>query len=194
MGKLSKDQKADWLAKAFTWIGACLQLYKIGHHWIQPTLFDVWALTMLTHWLLFPHYMGHKKHHHVDHYVAELPEWLQEPFKEAQVQSTSMAERQKQYYDWTGNAISLEPGNLVLAKADAYSGRRKVKDWWEKEPYKVECQVAEGIPSYLIRNQQTGCSWVLQWNWLFLITHTERTPLHMVMWAKWARCTTPTLQ
>ena len=58
IGKLSKDWQR--LAKAFTQIGACLQLYKIGHHWIQPTLFDVWVPTMLTYWLLFPYDKGHK--------------------------------------------------------------------------------------------------------------------------------------
>ena len=66
-----------------------------------------------------------KKHQHVGHYVAELCEWLQEAFKEAQVQSTSEAERQKWFYDRKANAISLEPGDLVLVKADAYRGRGK---------------------------------------------------------------------
>ena len=71
------------------------------------------------------------------------------------MQLTSEAER---HYDRKGNDISLEPGDLFLAKADAYRGRRKVKDWWEDEPYKVEHQVAEGIPSYLMKNQETGHS------------------------------------
>ena len=57
------------------------------------------------------------------------------------MQSTSGAERQKWHYDRKANAISLEPGDLVLAKANSYKGRRKVKDWWEEEPYEVECQV-----------------------------------------------------
>ena len=69
------------------------------------------------------------------------------------MQSTSEAERQRQYYDYIANAVSLEPGNLVLAKANAYKGRRKMKDWWEEEPYKVECIIAEGIPSYLVKNR-----------------------------------------
>ena len=73
------------------------------------------------------------------------------------MQSTSEAERQKWHYDRIVNAISLEPGDLVLAKANAYRGRRKVKDLWEEEPYEVEHQVTEGIPSYIMRNQQTGC-------------------------------------
>ena len=104
---------------------------------------------------------GMKKHQCVDHYVAKLCEWLQEAFKEVQAQSTSEAERQKWYYDRKANAISLEPGNLVLAKTDAYKGKRKVKDWWEEEPNEMEHQVAEGIPSSLMKNQWTGCSRVL---------------------------------
>ena len=46
--------------KAFTHIGACLQLNKISHHQIQPALFGVWVLTMLTHQLLFSHDKGHE--------------------------------------------------------------------------------------------------------------------------------------
>ena len=42
-------------------------------------------------------------------------------------------------------------------------------------------QIAEGIPSYLLKNWQMGCLWVLHWNWLFLITPTKGTPLHMVV-------------
>ena len=81
-----------------------------------------------------------------------------EAFKEAQVQSTSDAERQMQYYDRKANEISLEPGKLVLAKADAYKGKRKVKDQLEEELYEVECQVAEGILSYIMKNQWMGSS------------------------------------
>ena len=85
-------------------------------------------------------------------------------FKEAQVQSTSEAKRQKQYHDRKANAVSLEPGDLVLAKANTYRGKRKVKDCLEEELYKVEHQVAEGISSYFMKNQQTGFSWVLHQN------------------------------
>ena len=99
-----------------------------------------------------------KKHQRVEHYIAKLFEELQEAFKEAWMQSTSGAERQKRYYDRKANAIPLEPGDLILARADAYRGKRKVKDQWGEELYEVECQIAESIPSYLMKNQQTGCS------------------------------------
>ena len=70
----------------------------------------------------------------------------------------SEAQRQKWYYDRKASAISLETGDLVLAKANAYKGKRKVKDWWEEELYEVEHQVAEGVPSYLVKNQLMGHS------------------------------------
>ena len=105
--------------------------------------------------------MSTEKHQCVNHYIADLCKQLCEAIKEAQVNSTSKAERQRWYYDHKSNAISLEPGDLVLVKADAYKGRRKVKDWWEKELYEVDCRSAKGIPSYLMKNQQTRCSWVL---------------------------------
>ena len=90
----------------------------------------------------------------------------------------SEAARQNQYYYRKANAISLEPGNLVLAKADTYRGRRIVKDLSEEDLYEVEHQFAEGIPSYLMRNQWRGCSWVLHQNQLFLMAPTEGTPLY----------------
>ena len=67
-------------------------------------------------------------------------------------------------YDRKANAISLESGDLVLAKSDTYKGKRKVKDWWEEELYEVEHQVAEGVPLYLVKKQQTGGSQVLHQN------------------------------
>ena len=104
----------------------------------------------------FPMIRGMKKHQHVDHCIVKLCEWLREAFKEVQVQSTSEAERQKWYYDRKANAISLEPGDLVLAKANAYKSKEKVKDCWEEELCEVECQVAEGIPSYLVKTRGWG--------------------------------------
>ena len=134
-----------------------------------------------------PMIRGMKKHQHVDHYDTTLCEQLWEAFKQAQVQCTSEVERQKWHYDRKANAISLKPGDLVLAKANSYRGRRKMEDQWEGELYDVEHQIIEGIPSYLMKNQQTGHSGVLHWNHLFLIAHTEGTPLCMIVHTKQAR-------
>ena len=51
------------------------------------------------------------------------------------------AERQKQHYNRKANAISLVPGDLVLAKVNTYRGRRKMNDQWVEELYEVECQI-----------------------------------------------------
>ena len=114
--------------------------------------------------------MSTEKHQSIDHYIADLHQLLCKAFMEVQAQSTSKDESQRQYYDHKANAISLKPCDLVLLKADAYKGRRKVKDQWEGEPYEVEHRIAKGIPSYLMKNQETRCSWVLHWNQLLLIT------------------------
>ena len=94
----------------------------------------------------------------------------------------------------SANAISLETGDWALAKAWWLWGQRKVKDWWEEELYEVEHQVAEGVPLYLMKNQWMGCSWSLNWNWLFLIPPAEGTPFCMIKQAKWPQCTLTTLE
>ena len=34
-------------------------------------------------------------------------------------------------------AVNLKPGNLVLVKADAWKGKRKIKNRWEEETWEV---------------------------------------------------------
>ena len=49
--------------------------------------------------------------------------------------------------------VNLKPGNLVLVKADAWKGKRKIKDRWEEETWEVVHQIAADIPSYEVTNQ-----------------------------------------
>ena len=110
------------------------------------------------------------------------------------MQFTSKAERQKWYLDRKPNAILLETDDLVLAKANACKGKRKVKDWWEKELHEVEWQVTDGVPSYLVKNQQTEWSQVFPQNQHFLINPMRATLLCIVVQAEWASCATTTLE
>ena len=55
-------------------------------------------------------------------------------------------------------------------------------------------KLQKASPSYLMKNQLTGCLQVLHWNQLFLITLTEGTHFCTVVQAKWARCTNTTLE
>ena len=50
--------------------------------------------------------------------------------------------------------MNLKPGDLLLVKADAFKGKRKIKDRWEEETWEVVHQIATDIPSYEVTNQQ----------------------------------------
>ena len=65
---------------------------------------------------------------HVNKYVASVWDRLRTTLWEAQAQSMAEAHQQKQYYDWKIGTVNLKPGNLILVKADAFKGKRKIKD------------------------------------------------------------------
>ena len=119
IGKLSKDQKADWLRHLPKLVLAYNSMRSvITGYSLHDLMF--WQWLHLPTDFYFPMIRGMKEHLCVDHYIAELCEWLREAFKEAQVQSASEVERQKWHYNRKAKAISLEPGDLTLTKADAY--------------------------------------------------------------------------
>ena len=62
--------------------------------------------------------------------------------------------RQKQYYNQKIGTISLKPGNLILVKADAFQGKRKMKHRWKDKPHEVVHQIVRDIPSYEVKDQQ----------------------------------------
>ena len=61
--------------------------------------------------------------------------------------------RQKQYYDQMIGAVNLKPVNLLLVKADAFNGKRKIKDRWEEDTWEVVHQIMTDIPSYKVMDQ-----------------------------------------
>ena len=73
----------------------------------------------------------------VDTYVASVRDQLRSALREAHAQLTAEAWQQKQHYDRKVGTVNLKPGNLVLVKADAWKGKRKIKDRWDEETWKV---------------------------------------------------------
>ena len=128
---------------------------------------------------------------HVDVYIASVRDRLRSTLWEAQAQSTTEACWQKQYYDRKIGVVNLKPGDLVLVKADAWKGKRKIKDRWEEETWEVVHQIAADVPSYKVMNQ-CGWSWALHQNWLLLIASEIGHPLCMGSSHTQDRCTTPT--
>ena len=100
------------------------------------------------------------------------------------------AQRQKQYYDWKIGTIGLKPGDLVLVKADAFQGKRKMKDRWEDKPHEVVCQITTDVPSYKVKDQH-GHSCILHYNWLLLIVSEADIPLCVGIHQVQDRCTSP---
>ena len=65
--------------------------------------------------------------------------------------------------------VQLMPGDTVLKKADAFQGKRKVKDAvGAKSEYEVICQVTNGMPSYEIKDPSSNLQ-VAHRNRLFLL-------------------------
>ena len=94
--------------------------------------------------------------HHVPAYVEEVQKHFKEAYTEAQHQSNSEMDRQKCNYDKSMITIQLMLGDVVLKKADAFQGKRKVKDCWSEVEYEVVCQVANSVPSYEIKNSSSN--------------------------------------
>ena len=86
-------------------------------------------------------------------YVASVRDRLRSTLWEAQAQSTAEACQQKQYYDRKISAVNLKPSDLVLVKADAWKGKRKIKGRWEEEAWEVIQQIVADVPSYKVTNQ-----------------------------------------
>ena len=91
------------------------------------------------------------KHVHV--YIASIRDRLRTALWEAQAQSTVEACQQKWYYNRKIGTVNLKPGNLVLVKAGAWKGKRKIKDRWEEETQEVVHQIMADVPSYEVTNQ-----------------------------------------
>ena len=70
------------------------------------------------------------------------------------------------------------PGDVMLMKADAFQGKRKVKDQWTEVEYVVVYQVADNMPTYKVHDDGGNVK-IIHCNWLFLVVTPwgEATPL-----------------
>ena len=135
IGKLGEDKKADWPS----------HLAEIVHTYNERGP------------------MREAPAKHMDKYVPSIWDRLRTALWEAQAQSMAEACQQKQYYDRKIGTVNLKPGNLVLVKADAFKGKRKIKDRLEEYTWEVVHQIITDIPSYEVMNQH-GKSHILHQN------------------------------
>ena len=90
---------------------------------------------------------------HVVVYIASVWDRLRTSQWEVEAQSTAEACQQKWYYDRKIGTVNLKPVNLILVKADAWKGKRKIKDRWEEETWEVMHQIVTDVSSYKVTNQ-----------------------------------------
>ena len=156
--KLGEDKKADWpshlaeIAQAYNATCSAVTGYSphylmFGHRARLPVDFFFPTLGSM----VAP--MREASANCVDKYVASVWDRLRTALREVQAQSMAEACQQKQYYDRKIGAANLKPGNLVLVKADAFKGKRKIKDRWEEDTWEVVHQIMTHIPSYEVTNQ-----------------------------------------
>ena len=98
----------------------------------------------------------------IDNYVLSLYERLKEALPVARDSAIMEARWQKRHYDRKAGAVELQPGDKVLVKLDAFCGqRRKLKNQWSGNLHTVVKRVADGIPTYVVKNDKTGKKQVL---------------------------------
>ena len=158
IGKLVEDKEANWpsnlaeIVHAYNSTRSTVTGY--SPHYL---MFGQWPRLLVN--FIFPSIGSNKapmreaSARSEDVYVASVRDRLRSTLWEVQAQSTMEAGWQKQYYDRKIGAVNLKPGDLVLVKADAWKGKRKIKDRWEEETYEVVCQITVDIPSYEVTNQ-----------------------------------------
>ena len=86
-------------------------------------------------------------------YVTEVRRCFKEAYAEVHLQTNCEAKKQNRYYDRTTSTVQLVPGDVVLMKSKVYQGKQKVKDQWSETEYVVVCQVADGVPTYEVKDE-----------------------------------------
>ena len=155
IGKLSTDKKAQWELH----LPELLQAYNSTQSMVNgysPHYLMFGRRPCLPVDFFFPTIDVNIRCHQVPTYIEEVLVHFKAAYTEAQHQSNSKADRQKHNYDRATSTVQLMPGDTVLKKVDAFQGKRKVKDWWSKVEYEVIHQVANGVPSYEIKDASSN--------------------------------------
>ena len=168
IGKLDPEKRKKWLAH----IGSVIIAYNSTRS--QVTGYSPYCLMFgrrprLLIDLLFPMHRMQMLTHTIDEYVASLYNCPWESLAIAQDCAIKEAQRQKWLYDRKVGAIELRPGDHILVRLNAFRvQRRKLKNWWGDDIHTVVTCVADGIPTYVVKNNRTGKKKVVHRAWLLL--------------------------
>ena len=101
-------------------------------------------------------------------YIKDLQKRLKVTYRVAQDAMKKAASRAKKHYDLRVRGSVPEVGDLVLVKLVGLTGKHKLVDKWESEPYKIIRKPDAGIPVYVVqRCDGSGAERTLHRNMLF---------------------------
>ena len=176
IGKLEQDKKAHWSEH----LPKMLAAYNGTHSAVTGyspyfLLFGRKARIPVDCLFLALHDSPHQARMEVS--VAAMQKRLKEAFAVARHLTSQEAARQRRYYDRRAGAVALQPGDVVMVRADGFVGKRKVKDQWEDGAFIVESQL-EDWPVYKVRCltsdvKQKPKYCILHRNRLLLVTNED---------------------
>ena len=114
-------------------------------------------------------------HRRVPAYVEEVQKCFKEAHTKASHQFNNEVDKEKRNYDKFTSTVQLMPEDVVLTKADTFQGKRRIEDRWNKVEYEIVCQVANGVPSYEIKDVSSNVK-TDHCNGLFLVVTPQGAP------------------
>ena len=125
--------------------------------------------------LLFPMICVNTCPRRVPAYVEEVQKCFKEGHIEALHQSNNKGDRQRRNYDKFISTVQLMLGDVVWMKANVFQGKRKMECQWDEVEYEIACQVANGSPSYEMKDL-SGKVKMPHRNRLFLVATPQGVP------------------
>lgn len=156
LGTLEDSQKADWKAH----VGAMVHAYNCTKHestGYAPYLLMFGRNPRLPIDLVLGVDTSSEEEGNYTQYITGLRKRLQSAYKLAATNIKHAQENQKHNYDIKARAAVLHPGDRVLVRILAFTGKHKIADRWERDVYEVVSQPNPDVPVYIVRKEnKTG--------------------------------------
>lgn len=151
LGTLEVEQKRDWKA----YVGPLVYCYNSTRH--DSTGYSPYFLMFGRNPRLpVDIAFGLRKEAKSQDYINNLKDRLEYAHKAAAEMSKKSQLKQKGGYDTKVRGATIQKGDRVLVRINAFEGRHKLSDKWEKDSYRVLDQPNKDIPVYTVQKEHGG--------------------------------------